>query len=62
MFMLGALFDEAVNFGPANQYIPTDATTKLQVRGSTWGSTGTVQYLEVYSRLIRPVSGAALFS
>ena len=62
MFMLSALFDEAVNFGPANQYIPTDATTKLQVRGSTWGSTGTVQYLEVYSRLIRPVSGAALFS
>jgi hypothetical protein len=62
MLMLAGLFDESVNFGPANQYLPTDATTKLQVRGSTWGTTGTLQYLEVYSRLIRPVSGAALFS
>ena len=60
-FQLVSLFDEAVNFGPANQYIPTDATTKLQVRGSTWPS-NTSGYLEVYSRLVRPVSGAALFA
>lgn len=55
-----SLFDEAVNFGPANQYLPTDATTKLQVRGSTWGS-GAAN-LEVLTRMIRPVSGAALFA
>lgn len=55
-----ALFDKYENFGPANQYLATDATTKLQIRGSTFGSTAS--YLEVLTRLIRPVSGAALFS
>jgi hypothetical protein len=60
LFQLSALFDEAINFGPANQYLPTDATTKLQVRGSTWGSSSS--YLEVVTRNIRPVSGAALFA
>jgi hypothetical protein len=48
------------NYGPANQYLPTDATTKLQIRGSTWGSNSS--YLEVLTRMIRPVSGTALFS
>ena len=57
---LHALFDEAVNFGPANQYLPTDATTKLQIRGSTWGASASK--LEVITRMIRPVSGAALFA
>lgn len=57
---LTELFDDAVNFGPANQYLPTDATTKLQIRGSTWGS-GAAK-LQVITRLLRPVSGAALFS
>jgi len=57
---LYGLFDEVVNFGAANQYLPTDATTKLQIRGSTWGS-GAAK-LEVYTRLIKPVSGAALFA
>jgi hypothetical protein len=57
---LHGLFDETVNFGPANQYLPTDATTKLQIRGSTWGSTAGL--MEVLTRLIRPVSGAALFA
>lgn len=60
LFQLFSLFDEAANFGVASQYIATDATTKLQGRGSTWGSAS--NYLEVLSRLIRPVSGAALFS
>lgn len=54
------LFDTAANFGPANQYLPTDATTKLQIRGSTWGS-GAAN-LEVLTRMIRPTSGAALFA
>ena len=57
---LHGLFDGQENFGPANQYLPTDATTKLQIRGSTWGST--VGFVEVITRLIRPVSGAALFA
>jgi len=54
------LFDYVDNYAPANQYLATDATTKLQIRGSTWGSTAS--YLEVLTRLLRPVSGAALFS
>lgn len=60
MFMFNGLFDTSVNFGAANQYLPTDATTKLQVRGSTFGSGST--NLQVLSRLIRPVSGAALYA
>ena len=60
MQMLAGLFDNANNFGPANQYLPTDATTKLQIRGSQWGSASTV--LQVISRMVRPVSGAALFA
>jgi hypothetical protein len=54
------LFDIQANYGPANQYLPTDATTKLQIRGSTWGS-GAAN-LEVLTRMVRPVSGAALFA
>ena len=57
---LNGMFDRVENFGPANQYLPTDATTKLQIRGSTFG-TG-ASYLEVLTRMIRPVSGTALFS
>jgi hypothetical protein len=57
---LAGLFDKAENYAPANQYLPTDATTKLQIRGSTWGSTAS--YLEVLTRMVRPVSGSALFS
>ena len=57
---LHGLFDGTDNFDPANQYLPTDATTKLQIRGSTWGSPA--GFLEVITRLIRPVSGAALFA
>lgn len=51
---------KAENFLTSNQYLPTDATTKLQVRGSTWGAHA--KYLEVLVRIVRPVSGAALFS
>jgi hypothetical protein len=60
LYQLSALFDSANNFGPANQYLPTDATTKLQIRGSSWGSSSS--YLEVVTRNVRPVSGAALFA
>lgn len=60
LYQLASLFDRSENFGPANQYLATDATTKLQVRGSTWGSDA--NKLEVYTRSIRPVSGAALFN
>lgn len=60
LFQLYQLFDGITNFGPANQYLPTDATTKLQIRGSTFGSGA--QYIEVLTRMIRPVSGAALFA
>jgi hypothetical protein len=60
LFQLHQLFDQVHNFEPANQYLPTDATTKLQIRGSTWGSGAS--FLEVLTRMIRPVSGAALFS
>lgn len=57
---LFGLFDKDANFGPANQYLPTDATTKLQIQSSGFGANA--NYLEVLVRLIRPVSGAALFS
>ena len=60
LFMLHGLFDKADNFSPANQYLPTDATTKLQIRGSTWGS-GAAN-LEVLTRILKPISGAALFN
>ena len=57
---LNHLFDRIENYAPANQYLPTDATTKLQIRGSSFGSGA--NYLEVFTRMLRPVSGAALFS
>ena len=56
---LWGLFDKSDNYSPANQYLPTDATTKLQVRGSTFASGSS--FLEVYTRAIRPYSGMALF-
>jgi hypothetical protein len=62
MFTFSALTDQADNWVMANQYLPTDATTKLQIRNSTWGTTGTLQYLEIFTRLVRPVSGAALYA
>lgn len=54
------LFDLIRNYEPAGQYLPTDSTTKLQIRGSTFGAGAS--YLEVLTRMIRPVSGAALFN
>lgn len=60
LYQMFGLFDRGDNFEPAGQYLPTDATTKLQIRGSTFG-TG-ASYLEVITRMIRPVSGAALFN
>jgi hypothetical protein len=38
LFQNFALFDQVHNFEPAGQYLPTDATTKLQIRGSTFGA------------------------
>ncbi len=60
LYQLYSLFDRAANFDPANQYLATDATTKLQILGSTWGASA--GKLEVFTRAIRPVSGAALFA
>ena len=54
------LMDHVENWAPASQYLPTDATTKLQIRGANFGASAS--YLEVYTRAIRPVSGAALFA
>ncbi len=60
LWQLNGLFDKADNFAPASQYLPTDATTKLQIRGSSFGSGAS--YLEVFTRMVRPNSGAALFA
>jgi hypothetical protein len=60
MFMFHGLFDRVDNYAPAGQFLATDATTKLQVRGSNFGTSAGV--LQVVTRNIRPVSGAALFS
>lgn len=60
MTQLFGLFDKNVNFGPASQYLATQASTKLQIQGSQWGSGAS--YLEIYTRTIRPNSGAALFA
>jgi hypothetical protein len=60
LFQNFGLFDEVANYEPAGQYLPTDATTKLQIRGSTFGAGAS--FLEVYTRMIRPISGAALFN
>jgi hypothetical protein len=57
---LNMLFDRIENFGPANQYLPTDATTKLQIRGSNFGSGASS--LQVFTRMLRPSTGAALFN
>jgi hypothetical protein len=60
MTKLNGLFDKADNFGPASQYLATNATTKLQIAGSTWGAGA--GYLEVLVGVVRPNSGAALFA
>lgn len=60
MFMFHSLFDRVDNYAPAGQMLATDATTKLQIRGSNFGTGSSV--LQVLTRNIRPVSGAALFS
>ena len=55
-----AVFDKADNFMPPSQWLATDATTKLQIRGASFGaSAGT---LEVLTRNVRPNNGTALFS
>lgn len=55
-----ALFDKVENYAPPSQWLATDATTKLQIRGSTFGTSA--GQLEVLTRNVRPVSGPALFS
>lgn len=54
------IFDEAVNFLPASQYLATTAQTKCQVRGSTFGAG--LAAVEVDVRVIRPQSGQTLYS
>lgn len=54
------LFDEAVNFDPANQYLATEAGTKVQVRDSVWGAASS--FLEVDVRILSPESGASLYA
>ena len=60
MWQQVALFDKVDNYAPPSQWLATDATTKLQIRGSTFGTTAGT--LEVLTRNVRPVSGPALFS
>lgn len=55
-----SIFDKVENWAPAGQWLATDATTKLQIRGSTFGTTAGT--LEVMTRNVRPVNGQALFS
>jgi len=62
LFTFCALTDAVDNWTMANQYLPTDATTKLQIRNSTWGTTATNQVLQIHTRLVRPVTGAALYA
>ena len=57
---MNGIFDKNENFAPPNQYLATDATTKLQIRGSTWGATA--GKLEVISRMVKPLSGATLYA
>ncbi len=57
---LSGLLDEANNYVPAGQYLATEAGTKLQVRGSTWGAASS--FLEVDVRIMRPQSGATLYA
>lgn len=47
------------NWGPADQFLPTVPTTKVQLTG-VWGATAST--LTVLERTIKPSSGAALFS
>jgi hypothetical protein len=44
--------------GPRNQYLPTLDATLLQIRGTSWGTTGTLQ---VITNSIVPTSAAALY-
>lgn len=60
LWTLTALLDRVENYGPASQYLPTDATTKLQIKGCSFGASAS--FLEVYTRAIRPQSGATLFA
>ena len=60
LWMQIAIFDKVENWAPAGQWLATDATTKLQIRGSTFGTTSGT--LELLTRNVRPVNGQALFS
>lgn len=45
--------------GPRNQYLPTLDATLIQIRGTSWGTTGTLQ---VITNSIVPTSAAALYA
>lgn len=57
---LRGVFDHAENFDVANQYLATEAGTKVQVRDSVWGSAS--QYVEVDVRIVSPESGQSLYA
>jgi hypothetical protein len=50
---------KVTNWGPADQFLPTVASTKVQLVGA-WGASAST--LTVLQRTIKPVSGAALYS
>jgi hypothetical protein len=54
------VFDTAANFDVANQYLATEAGTKVQVRDSVWGSASS--FLEVDVRILSPESGMSLYA
>jgi hypothetical protein len=54
-----SIFDKADNFAPPDQWLATQAGTKLQVRGSTFGNASS--FLEVDVRTVRPKSGPTLY-
>jgi hypothetical protein len=60
LFQQIGVFDKVDNYMPPSQWLATDATTKLQIRGSTFGATAGT--LEVLTRNVRPNNGTALFS
>jgi hypothetical protein len=53
------VFDKSDNYAPPDQWLATQAGTKLQVKGSVFGSASS--FLEVDVRTVRPKSGSTLY-
>jgi hypothetical protein len=54
-----SVFDKADNYAPPDQWLATQAGTKLQVKGSVFGNASS--FFEVDVRTVRPKSGATLY-